>query len=97
MNLRPIGNRALLKPIEKKETVDGVFIPDSVKDKPVHFIVQALGQGWVNEKGQNVPIKSVKVGDTVLIERHGGLEIKNDQGQIRRIINANEILAVLED
>ena len=27
------------KPIEKTQTQDGIYIPDSIKDKPMHFTV----------------------------------------------------------
>ena len=97
MKLRPIGNRVLVKPFEKKETINGVYIPDSVKDRPTHFIIQDIGQGWTNDKGENIPIKNVKIGDHILLEKHAGLQIKNDEGQIKRIVNANEILAVFQN
>jgi co-chaperonin GroES (HSP10) len=39
MKLKPLGNRVVLKPIEKTQTQDGIYIPDSIKDKPMHFTV----------------------------------------------------------
>ena len=97
MKIKPVGNRVILKPIEKSQTSDGIFIPDSIKDKPMYVVVQDIGQGFMNNEGKIIPIQNVKIGDNVLVQRHAGLQIKNDQGQIRRIVNAAQILAVLFD
>ena len=36
MNIRPLGDRVLVEPIEEKEqTVGGIIIPDSAKEKPM--------------------------------------------------------------
>ena len=37
MKIRPLGDRVLVEPIEEKEqTVGGIIIPDSAKEKPMH-------------------------------------------------------------
>lgn len=97
MKLKPLGNRVVLKPIEKTQTQDGIYIPDSIKDKPMHFTVQDVGQGWFTNQGDLIPITNVEVGDRVLVQKHAGLEIKVEDGSTRRIVNAAEILAVLCD
>lgn len=97
MIIQPLGNRVVVKPIEKKETTDGIYIPDSIKDKPIYFEVVAIGEGWYSEDGTIIPINNVKVGDQVLIERHTGIEIKKDDGTSVRVVNAAEILAIIKD
>ena len=97
MKIRPIGNRVVLKPVEKSQTKDGILIPDAIKEKPMHFIVLSIGEGWINNDGTVIPITNIKVGDHVLTQKHAGLEIKNDDGQIVRMIDARQILAVLQD
>lgn len=97
MIIQPLGNRVVVKPIEKKETTDGIFIPDSIKDKPIYFQIVSIGEGWYSQDGEIIPIKNIIVGDKVIIERHTGIQIKNDNGQSVRIVNAAEILAIIKE
>ena len=45
MNIRPLGDRVLVEPIEEKEqTVGGIIIPDAAKEKPITGTVKAIGK-----------------------------------------------------
>ena len=45
MNIRPLGDRVLVEPVEEKEqTVGGIIIPDSAKEKPMQGKVLAVGK-----------------------------------------------------
>ena len=45
MNIRPLGDRVLIEPIEEKEQkVGGIIIPDSAKEKPMQGKVVAVGK-----------------------------------------------------
>lgn len=97
MKLKPLGNRVILKSIEKNKTISGIIIPDTVSEKPIYFQVIAVGQGIMIENGSIIPIKNVKVGDIVLLPKHTGIDIKDEETQeIVRIAGASEILAVIE-
>ncbi len=80
INIKPIGDRVLVKHIEEKEQVrGGIIIPDAAKEKPMEAEVVALGTGKKDESGK-VQAFEVKVGDRVLISKYGGTEVKvNDQ------------------
>ena len=94
-NLRPLGDRVLVEPVEEKEVKKGgIIIPDSAKEKPQEGVVIALGTGKTDDKGKKVPFE-VKVKDRVLISKYGGTEIKLD-GKEYKILNADDILAILE-
>lgn len=98
MKLRPIGNRVVLKAIEKNKTVNGIIIPDTVSEKPIYFQVLAMGQGFCNSEGTIVPITNMKQGDIVLLPKHSGIDIKDQETQeIFRIVGATEVLGVLQD
>ena len=44
MNIRPLGDRVLIEPIEEKEqTVGGIIIPGSAKAAPMEGKVIAVG------------------------------------------------------
>jgi len=72
----------------------GIIIPDSAKEKPQESKVVALGTGKVDDDGKKVPFE-VKKGDTVLVSKYGGTEIKLD-GKEYKIMNSDDILAILK-
>jgi len=95
MSVKPIGNRVLLKEIKKENNVGGIIIPDNSATQPVSFEVVELGEGGYNANGDLIPIKNILIGDVVVIGKHSGYEIK-DSDETFRIVNANEILAVIK-
>ncbi|PTX92132.1 co-chaperone GroES [Verrucomicrobia bacterium LW23] len=93
-NVRPLGDRVLIKALEEKEVVrGGIIIPDSAKEKPQEARVVALGSGKRDEKGEKIPFE-VKAGDRVLISKYGGTEIKID-GETYQIVREDDILGIL--
>ncbi len=95
INVKPLGDRVLVEPVEEKETKKGgIIIPDTAKEKPQEGIVVALGTGKTDENGKKVPFE-VKKGDRVLISKYGGTEIKLD-GKEYMILREDDILGVIE-
>jgi chaperonin GroES len=94
LNIKPIGDRILVEPVEEKEVKKGgIIIPDTAKEKPQEGIVRALGTGKTDDKGKKIPFE-VKVGDRVLVSKYGGTEIKLD-GKDYKILSSDDILAVI--
>jgi chaperonin GroES len=94
LNVKPLGDRVLVEPVEEKEVKKGgIIIPDSAKEKPTEGIVRALGTGRKNDDGTTSEFE-VKVGDRVLISKYGGTEIKID-GRDFKLLNSDDILAVV--
>ena len=95
VNLKPLGDRVLVEPVEEKEAKKGgIIIPDTAKEKPTEGLIIALGTGKTDDNGKKVPFE-VKKGDRVLISKYGGTEIKLD-GKEYKILNSDDILAVVE-
>jgi chaperonin GroES len=94
INVRPLGDRVLVQPIEEKETKKGgIIIPDTAKEKPQEGNVVALGTGKVDDNGKKVEF-TVKKGDKVLISKYGGTEIKVD-GESYLIMREDDILGII--
>ena len=94
MNIRPLGDRVLVEPIEEKEqTVGGIYIPDSAKEKPMQGKVLAVGKK-LDKDGKEIPF-DVKKGDTVLLPKYGGTEVKLD-GKKLQLVREEDLLGVLE-
>ena len=95
MNVKPLGDRVLVLPIEQNEVKKGgIIIPDTAKEKPQEGKVVAVGTGKRDEDGKLIPFE-VKKGDRVLISKYGGTEIKID-GKDYLIMREEDILGVIE-
>ena len=94
MKIRPLGDRVLVEPIEEKEqTVGGIIIPDSAKEKPMQGKVLAVGRK-TDKDGKELKF-DVKAGDTVLLPKYGGTEVKLD-GKKLQLVREEDLLGVLE-
>lgn len=92
MYIKPLGNRVLIKMLEAEEkTASGIILTSKAQEKPQIAEVMAVGENDVKDTN---PI--VSVGDMVLVSKYAGTEIKVD-GTDYIIINATDILAVVED
>ncbi len=95
MALRPLHNRIVVERVEQKEQKQGsIIVPDSAKEKPQEAAVTAVGPGKLDKDGNRQPL-DVKVGDTVLIGKYSGTDIKID-GKEYTILTEDEVLAVVE-
>lgn len=95
LNIKPLGDRLLVEPLEEKETKKGgIIIPDSAKEKPQEGIIVALGTGKTDDNGKKVAFE-VKKGDRVLVSKYGGTEIKLD-GKEYKIFSSDDLLAIID-
>lgn len=95
MNIKPLGDRVVLKAVEQKEkTVGGIVLPDSAKEKPVQGEIVAVGEGRVLDNGTKVNM-SVKVGDKVIYDKYAGREVKMDNVEYL-ILSEKDILAIVD-
>ena len=93
--VRPLYDRLIVQLIEGPEQqVGGIIIPDTAKEKPQQGRVIAAGKGKVKDDGGIQPL-AVKAGNTVLLGKYSGTEIKLD-GEDYLIMREDEILAVIE-
>ena len=89
MNIKPLGDRVLVKPAPAEEkTVSGIIIPDSAKEKPLKGEVLAVGKGTKDETME------VAVGNTVLYGKYAGTELELD-GAKYLIMRQSDIFAII--
>ena len=79
MNLKPLGDRVIIKQAEAKE-------------KPQTGTVLAVGEGKMDKDGKYLPMP-VKEGDKVLYGKYGGTEVTVD-GEEVMILRADDLYAV---
>lgn len=95
MNLKPLGDRVILKQDEAEvTTASGLYLATETKEKPQSGTVLAVGEGKMDKDGNMVAVP-VKVGDKVIYGKYGGTEITVD-GEEVLILRADDIYAVVE-
>jgi chaperonin GroES len=92
MNLKPLGDRLIVKAVEEEETTaSGIVLPDTAKEKPQRGKVLAVGDGKVGDDGKRVPL-DVTEDDEVLYSKYGGTEIVID-GEDLLVLRESDVLA----
>jgi chaperonin GroES len=87
MKFKPLGNRALVKLVEREEeTASGIVLPDTAKEKPQTAEVVAVGA--------HEDVK-VNTGDVVVVGKYAGTEFKIDDEE-HLIVDGEDILGVIE-
>ena len=95
MNINPLQDRVLVKPLEQTEVKKGgIIIPDTAKEKPQEGEVMAVGPGRISDDGKLLQM-SVKKGDKILFGKYTGSEVSVD-GADFLIMRESDILAVLK-
>jgi chaperonin GroES len=95
LNLKPLGDRLVVEPVEKEErTASGIILPETAKEKPQEGTVLAAGPGRTDDDGKRIPM-DVKVGDVVLYAKYAGTEVKIDDKKLL-ILKESDILAIVE-
>jgi chaperonin GroES len=94
MNLKPLGDRLLVEPIEQEETTaSGIVLPDTAKEKPMQGKVLAVGPGARKDDGSRTSM-DVSEGDVVLYAKYAGTEVKlGDKKHL--ILKETDILAII--
>ncbi len=97
MNIHPVDERVLIRPIEPEERkVGSIIIPDTAKEKPQMGEVVAVGDDVIHERETRKKLSDlVKVGDRVIYAKYGGTEVKIDNIEYL-IVSRNDILAVVK-
>ena len=94
MNIKPLGDRVVIKMLESEETTKGgIILAGTAKEKPQMAEVVAVGPGLV-EDGVKIPME-VAVGDKVLMSKYAGTEVKLD-GVEYIILSQKDILAKVD-
>lgn len=96
MNIRPLHDRVLVRPMEEEKTsAGGIIIPDSANtEKPNNGEIIAAGNGRITDSG-DVRAMDVKVGDSVLFGQYAGTAVKVN-GEELLMMKEEDILAVIE-
>ena len=94
MNIKPLADRVVVKPVEEQEvSKSGIIIPDTAKEKPMEGEIIEVGSGRLSDDGKLVNLE-VKKGDRVLYGKYSGTEI-SIEGNEYLIMRESDIFAVI--
>jgi chaperonin GroES len=94
MNLKPLADRVIVRPLEAEEkTAGGLYIPDTAKEKPMQGEIIAVGPGKSSDEGKTIAME-VKAGDKVLYGKYSGTEVTVD-GTDYLIMREADIFAIV--
>lgn len=91
MNLQPVGDRVLVRPLSEEEvTSSGILLPDSVdREKKAEGEVLAVGDG------DNAKKLNLKVGDVIVFGKYAGDDIEYEKDDLK-FLKHDEVLAVVK-
>jgi len=93
MQIKPLADRVVVKPIEQQEVKKGgIIIPDTAKEKPMEGEIVEVGPGRM-EDGKRIP-PEVKKGDRILYGKYSGTEV-TVHGVEYLIMRESDIFAVI--
>ncbi|MCK5260047.1 MAG: co-chaperone GroES [Candidatus Omnitrophica bacterium] len=96
MNIQPLADRIIVKPLEAEEkTKGGIVLPDTAKEKPQEGEVVAVGSGKKTDDGK-VQALELKVGDRILYGKYGGTEISTKGDEELLIMREEDVLAIVK-
>lgn len=94
MKMIPLGDRVIVRLLEKEEKKKGgIIIPDTAKERPSEGEVIAVGKGRRNTSGERMELE-VKKGDRVLFSKYAGTEIEIESNKCL-VMKEEDILAIL--
>jgi chaperonin GroES len=92
VNFVPLADRIVIMPLEREQTTrGGIYLPDTVKERPQEGEVIAVGPGRVSDDGTRMPMELV-VGDRVIYSRYAGAEYKDGDDEYL-ILRDSDVLA----
>lgn len=90
MNLKPLGDRVVLKQLEAEtKTKTGIILTTTAQEKPQEAEVVAVGPGK-----EDVQME-VKVGEKVIYSKYAGTNVKMGEEEYI-IVKQEDILAIVE-
>lgn len=91
MQIKPLGDRVLVKPERSEEvTKSGIVLPDTTeKEKKEQGTVMAVGEG------EKIKKLKLKIGDKVLFGKYSGDEVEMDKVEYK-FLKDEDILGIVQ-
>ena len=88
MNLKPLGERVVIKAVEPEETTaSGIILPGSAQEQPQMAEIVAISE--------EIESTELKEKDRVIFSKYAGTEVKLD-GEEYIVLKLEDILAIVK-
>lgn len=94
MQVKPLYDRVVVRPVEEEQVKGGIIIPDTAKEKPVEGEIIEVGSGRVTDDGKKMALE-VKKGDRILYGKYSGTEV-SIEGEELLIMRESDIFAIIQ-
>lgn len=94
MQVKPLYDRVVVRPVEEEQVKGGIIIPDTAKEKPVEGEIIEVGSGRVTDDGKKMALE-VKKGDRILYGKYSGTEV-TIEGEELLIMRESDIFAIIQ-
>jgi len=94
MQVKPLYDRVVVRPVEEEQVKGGIIIPDTAKEKPVEGEIIEVGSGRVTDDGKKMSLE-VKKGDRILYGKYSGTEV-SIEGEELLIMRESDIFAIIK-
>lgn len=88
--LKPLGDRILVKRVQAATSKGAILLPDAAKEKSLEGEILAVGPGKCDERGKLHPVE-LEVGQKVLFSAYAGNEMQDEYV----ILSEEDLLAVV--
>jgi len=97
MNIKPLGDKIIVKAQTREEvTKSGIVLPDTAdKERPEQGKVIAIGPGRLLDNGQRSEM-NVKVGDIVVFKKYSPDEIKINDEEVL-VLSEGDVIGIIEN
>ena len=91
-DIHPMSDRVVIRPTQQEATTkSGIFLPDTVKERPQEGEVVAVGPGRYLSNGKRLDME-IKTGDKVIYSKYAGTEIQAEDEELL-VLGSNDVLA----
>lgn len=97
MNIKPIGNRVVVKLIKKSTTTaSGIIVATEEKEEQAIGEIVSIGTGYGTE--ENIKDLGLSVGQKVMFGKYTGEEIidEDNQDATMKILSGKDLIAIID-
>lgn len=92
MNLKPLSDHLIVKPLQKEDK-SGIVLPEDAKEKAEQGQVVAVGPGRILDNGNRLEM-NIKVGEKIMFKKYAPEEIKID-GEEYFVLSESDVIAIV--
>lgn len=95
MNIVPLRDELVVKPLQDKEVSKTIVVINPNTDFPQKGLVLAVGPGKTLDNGQVIN-SGIQEGDTIYFMRNAGHKVELDNRELVLVMHPNEVIGIVK-